>query len=345
MKVVLHVLAMNSFSGAENVVITLIRGFRQQGYPHRFIYASPDGPIRQIVEENGIEFAPIKKLRISEIRRLIRTYRPDVIHAHDFSASTICAFSAGRTPVISHIHNNPIWLRKVCARTIAYGLSCFKHQALLGVSPAVFNEFIFGRLFRQKARVIGNPIEFDRIRQLSAQAETKQAFDVVFLGRLMPEKNPMLFLRVIEELRSFRPETAAVMIGDGELRPELEQYIHKHDLQRNISLTGFLPNPYGILSSSKILCMTSAWEGYGLAAVEALALGRPVVASPVGGIPTIITGNEGILCKDALAFVNSLLRLLTEPDEYRMRSKAALQRAAELDNMDVYIRTLADLYG
>lgn len=343
MKVIIHVLAMNSFSGAENVAITLIRSLQRRG-GYRFIYASPDGPIRQVVEANGIEFAPLKKLCILELRRLFKAHQPDMIHAHDYTAGLLCAATAGRTPMISHLHNNPPWLKHVNPRTLAHGLSCLRYQKILGVSQAVFDDFIFGKLFRHKQLVVGNPMEPERVRRMARQKPAEQGYDVVFLGRFMPQKNPLLFLQVIEALRALRPETTAVMIGEGELRPEIEAFIREHGLQSAVTLTGFLNNPHPILAASRLLCMTSSWEGFGLAAMEAMSLGKPVAATPVGGLPAIITGDEGCLCRNREEFVRFLLTMLTEPSAYAHRSAAALRRADEMSNMDAYATLIADQY-
>lgn len=345
MKVILHLLAMPTYAGAESVVISLIRGFREQGLSHRFIYASPDGPIRHFLEADSIEFAPISKLCISEIRRLIRTYQPDIIHAHDFTAGTLCALAAGHTPVFSHIHNNPIWLHTINPRTIIYGLSCLRHRKLLSVSPAVFNEFIFGKLFRHKIHMVGNPFDAERVRRLALQTADIPCYDVAFIGRLHTQKNPLRFLKVIEQLHNLRPETTAIMIGDGEMQEEVAAYIHKHGLQHRVTLAGFQSNPYPLLANSRLLCSTSSWEGFGLVILEALCLGKPVVATSVGGIPTIINGSEGILCSEDDALVHSMLHLLTDDAEYSRRSAAALRRAAELDNLAAYVHNLAALYG
>ena len=106
MKTVLHILNTNSYSGAENVAITLIRAMHKRYPDYRLIYVSPDGPIRERLDSEGVEFEPIEKISRRNIRRLIKKYRPSVIHAHDFTASIVSAFSTFKVPVISHIHNN-----------------------------------------------------------------------------------------------------------------------------------------------------------------------------------------------------------------------------------------------
>ena len=91
--------------------------------------------------------------------------------------------------------------------------------------------------------------------------------------------------------------------------------------------------------------MTSSWEGYGLVAAEALALGKPVVATPVGGIPTIIQGGEGVLVSEVTEFVSALESLLTDEDKYREASRLAVKRANEIDNLGEYAEKINRFYS
>lgn len=343
MVTVLHILNTSSFSGAENVAITIIEGFKAAHADIRSVYVSLDGSIRDVLDKRGIEFEPIVRLSRREIRRVIRKYRPDVIHAHDFTASIISALSTFRIPVISHIHNNSPWLKKVGKNSLVYGLSCLRYKKMLGVSPSVFDEFVFGRLFKRKSQVIGNPVSTASIVERAAMAEHREGYDVVFIGRLSEAKNPKLFVDVIDEIRKRCP-VRAVMLGDGEMRGEIEAQIEEKGLGDVITLGGFVDNPYGILSESRLLLMTSSWEGYGLVAVEALSLGKPVVATRVGGIPTIVEKGSGFLCNTEDELVDSAVRLLTDSALYEVTSHAALERSHEIDNLDGYIENLNTIY-
>lgn len=343
MVTVLHILNTSSFSGAENVAITIIEGFKATHADIRSVYVSLDGSIRDVLEKRGIEFEPIAKLSRREIRRVIRKYRPDVIHAHDFTASIISALSTFRIPVISHIHNNSPWLKKVGKNSLVYGLSCLRYKKMLGVSPSVFDEFVFGGLFKRKSQVIGNPVSTASIVERAALAERREGYDVVFIGRLSEAKNPKLFVDVIDEIRKRCP-VRAVMLGDGEMRGEIEAQIEEKGLGDVITLGGFVDNPYGILSESRLLLMTSSWEGYGLVAVEALSLGKPVVATRVGGIPTIVEKGSGFLCDTEDGLIDSAVKLLTDSALYEVTSHAALERSHEIDNLDGYIENLNTIY-
>jgi glycosyltransferase involved in cell wall biosynthesis len=141
-----------------------------------------------------------------------------------------------------------------------------------------------------------------------------------------------------------KPDLTVSIVGDGELRKEFEDKIAEYKLQDNITLYGFQENPYPYIKAAKVMCMPSAWEGFGLAAVEALALGKPVVASPVGGLKDIITEQSGYLCKEKEEFVASIERLLTEETLYKQKSKGALIRANELGNMKEYGNVILSVY-
>lgn len=83
------------------------------------------------------------------------------------------------------------------------------------------------------------------------------------------------------------------MIGDGELMPQVKEYICCHELEDIIELVGFQSNPYPYLNAGKVMVMPSIWEGFGLAAVEGMCLGKPVVCSGVGGMDKIIDASCG----------------------------------------------------
>ena len=345
-KTVLHVLNTGSYSGAENVAITIIESFRKFGFDDfDFVYVSLEGSIKDVLNEKNIRFEPVKNMSLREVRRVIRKYCPDIIHAHDFTASIMCAVVSGKIPVISHIHNNSPWIKKYCVNSFVYGLSCLKYKYILGVSNSVFDEYVFGKYIQNKAMVIGNPVDINKIREKADVAEDKSSYDVVFLGRLAEPKNPLGFVDIIEKVSERIPDITAVMIGSGELESEVSNRICVKKLNKNITIKGFMSNPYGILKASKILCMPSKWEGYGLAAIEALALGKPVVTSPVGGLMEIVNSSCGDLCEDNKTFVDSIISYIYNNEIYEKKSFSANKRAEELDNIQFYIKKIGKIYG
>lgn len=341
-KVIIHVLNTGEFSGAENVVISIIKEFQNRD-DYEMIYVSLEGNIKNRLEKEKIKYEPVKKVSIGEINRVVRKYKPNIIHAHDFTASIVCACVAGMTPVISHIHNNPPWLKKINIKSLVYAVSCARYKYMLGVSKSVFSEYIFGKLFRRKEKIVGNPISIKAIQEKALKASDKDSYDIVFLGRLTEQKNPIEFVEIISEVNMIHP-IKAVMLGEGDLKTEITKKIEELSLNNIIELRGFLENPYGILKESKILCMPSIWEGFGLAAVEALAVGTPVVAARVGGLPGFIDDSCGGICDSKEEFVEKIVDMLQKESIYDEKVSGACERAEELDNIKKYIKKIEQIY-
>ncbi|NLZ48075.1 MAG: glycosyltransferase [Clostridiales bacterium] len=286
-------------------------------------------------------------MSVREIRRVSKDFDVDIIHAHDFRASVLAA-SSFKGRIVSHIHHNPSWIRKYGLNSITYLLATARFSTVVGVSHSVFDEYVFGDLLRQKSMVMGNQVDISYIRRQSErQAEETRddgPFDIVFLGRLSQPKNPRRFLDIVEKVKRMKPDLRVIMIGDGELRAEIGAEVEKLGLRENILMTGFLDNPYPLVSKSKVLCMTSRWEGFGLAAVEGLSLGLPVVCTDCGGLRQIVDEMCGKTCRTDSEFVYEILKLLDDHEYYEEKSRQAELRSYEFDNISAYREQLEKIY-
>lgn len=337
---IIHVLNSNSYSGAENVVITIINKMKKN---NDIVYVSPEGPIRQYLEKNNINYEPIKKISVSEMKRVINKYEPDIIHAHDFTASIISSIVGKKRKVISHIHCNPTWMKNINLYSIVYLISTIRYKKILLVSKSIINEYIFGKFIRKKSLIIDNPIDIKKIILQADENVIKKQYDLIFIGRLAEAKNPLEFIELVNELKK-EINIKAVMIGDGILRNECVEKIKNLNLENVIEMKGFLENPYIILKKSKILCMTSKWEGYGLVAVEAMALGKPVVSKKSGGIESIVNEKCGKIVDNKEDMLNEVKRLLIDSKYYEIKHTEAFKRAEEIDNIDIYIGKIDKIY-
>lgn len=335
-KTILHFLKTGNYSGAENVAITIIVEMRKK-YNYKGIYVSLSGDIDEILEKNHIEHAILTANSKKEYERVIKAYHPDVIHAHDFGTSVLVSSIKNNALKISHLHNNPPWISGVNIRSLAYLWASRKFEYILSVSESVFSEYVFEKQIREKAMVVSNPVDIHRVKELARIADEYEENDIIFLGRLSSPKNPIRFLNIIDACKTTRKNIKTAMIGKGELKSVVEESIIKMGLENNIKLLGFKSNPYGYLKHAKVLCVPSDWEGFGLVIVEAFALGIPVVATPVGGMKTLVTEDTGKLCSSIGEFKEEILKLLTDEKYYGMKSQMAYERAEELDNLREYI--------
>lgn len=340
-KMIMHLLTSNIYSGAENVAITIIEELNKK---YNFIYVCQKGPVEKILNEKKIPYISLKKINYFSIKKIIKKYKPDLIHAHGFTTSVICFMLGNKIKYISHLHNNKRWIKNINAKSILYLMSAKKAKKILVVSKAINDEYIFSKKIKNKIIEIGNPVFFEKIRKKIKNSDCTKKYDICCVARLTSQKNPTKFINVINKLRKIIPNIKAIWVGDGELKNDAIKYTSSLNLQDNIEFIGFKENPYNYMYSSKLFVLTSDWEGYGLVAFEALSLGVPAIVSNVGGLPEIVDNNCGNLCISETDFTNAIVNLLNNPIELNKKSKAAIEKAKELNNIDKYISVLDEVY-
>lgn len=335
----------DKYSGAENVVITIMKLLPKDEY--ECIYVSPDGKIRDVVEAERLNFYAMPNASLKSVKESIQKIRPDIIHATDYGMSSYAAVLNMGIPVVSHLHNNVPWLKKpVYPKTLFFALALPGISQVISVSPSIEEEFCYRRLLQKKNHVIYNVVNLDKVKLLANETvfQTTKKYDIAYLGRLTAQKNPILFCDIVKKYKEINKSVAAIMIGDGELRYDVEKYIEENGLSQNITLVGFQKNPYQFIKGAKLLLMPSEYEGFGLAAVECLSLGKPVVCSGVGGLKNIITSDCGAICKDIPSYVTEIKKLLTNRIYYDKKAEKARARAREFGNLEAYIEKIIKVY-
>ena len=338
---ILHLLKSNKFSGAENVVLTIMQLFPE----YEMIYASPDGPIKEAVTSHGYTFYSLDGTNIISVRKAIKDISPDIVHAHDFSMATNAAWASGTIPVIAHLHNNPPWLKTIHPKSVLFAASLPRIRQVISVSDSVENEFLFKSILTAKNIVIGNVVDKEKITNLSIAGEGGEKSDLLFLGRLSAVKNPLGFCKIVKETKKKIAHIKGVIVGDGELRDDVREFTNEHDLSGNIGFVGFQSNPYPYLWNTKILIMPSLWEGFGLAAIEALCLGKPVLCSGAGGLADIVDDSCGKICVSENDYVQEIIKLLGNRSYYKQKSINAKVRAERFCDMKEYKSKLEAIYA
>lgn len=339
---VLHIVNSNKYSGLEKVACDIISN---QNYEYNGIYVTQNGPIIDILKEKKINYEIIKKVNRNEIKRVIKKYVPDIIHAHDFTASVISASCKNNNiKLIEHLHNNCPWLKRPGLKSIAFLYAGLKADKILTVSNSIEKEFVFSKCVSKKIICIGNPINTQEILEKIKGIKAEKKYDICCVARITEQKNPFKFIEIVKSLAKMEPKIKAVWVGDGELKDKMLKKISEEGLGENIKLVGFQNNPYIYMAQSKIFILTSDWEGYGLVAVEALTLGLPCVVSNVGGLPNIVDNFCGKLCINNNEFIEEAQKLLEEKTYYQVKSKYAQNKAKKLNNINEYINNINSLY-
>ncbi|MDO6355733.1 glycosyltransferase [Caloramator sp. CAR-1] len=340
---VLHALTSNKLSGAENVVADICMMFENE---YEMVYCSPDGQIRKDLQDRGVNFIPLRKLNVFELIKVVKKFNPDIIHAHDVKATLISTVVSGKIPVISHLHGNSKDMTRITIKSILYFLSSLKVKKIIGVSESCIEEYVLNKFIKNKAIVLKNIIYEKRLNALFDKDINNYDFDFIFLGRLSYAKNPERVAKVASKVLKCCPNAKFGVIGEGELKDEMIKVFKSEGVIDRVTFTGKLPYPYKALKSSKCLLMCSRYEGLPIAALEAMALGVPVVSTPVDGLKEIIiNGENGFLSDLDHELVDYVIEILSDKNRYSYMTDACKRFFKENNKEKLYKNALLELYN
>lgn len=341
---VLHMLTTDRYSGAENVVCQIAHMFQTEDR-YEVLYCSPDGSIREALAEQNVSFVPMQGLSLSEFRRVIKSVNPDIVHAHDMKASVLAALAGAGRKLISHIHNSDFQARRVSVKSLLYLVASTKIKQIVWVSESCYNGYFFHGLVKSKSHILGNVLQRDSVVQRVKQDTHSYSHDVVYVGRIEDPKNPFRLIRILSIVSKVVDNLSVGIVGAGELLEETKQLACELGVDRNIVFYGFKQNPMKILQSAKVMVMTSDREGTPMVALEAMALGIPIVSTPVDGMCKLVdNGVTGYLQDDELMFANRVVSIINDDKLREQLSVETGKRFEQLCAPSVYCTKLRSLY-
>lgn len=353
--IVLHVSNSSKYSGMENVAINIMKSMPDKV---RCVYLTATGSIETRLLDQGIEYIGVEKVTEEAIKNAIAEIKPDIIHAYEYEASLMCTKVTDDIPIVSHLYSMPRWVVKIGPKSIIYGGACKNFAKIITPDEVVEQKAWFKDKMEGKTANLGVPFNATAVfekgylagNEMSKEKLEGYRSDLLFMGYLTDDKNPYEFIRLVKEVKKTHPDIKAIMVGGGDLGSECLSLIRKLDLTDNIRMAGLQHNPYVYMNQTRLLVITSKFEGFGMTAIEAMAFGKPVIASCVGGL--IVTVNEscGMICGnekqpiDKAAFLENINELLDDEEKYRTKSEGARKRAKELNNYDDYMEEVLKIY-
>jgi glycosyltransferase involved in cell wall biosynthesis len=284
--------------------------------------------------------------------RLLRDERIDIVHAHMPRASVPGAVLArmARVPVvISHEHGSVLdrgkHVRKFLDRHIVARFS----DAMLAVSEFDRQNLIVHEHIRpEQIRVFRHGIPRPAPSEPPALDLGPPGVPVVgAVGRLSPIKGFHDLIRAIAEIKRRGREIRCVIAGDGPERGRLEALIDELGVSGEVELLGFRTDVLELLRAVDVAVMSSHSEGGPLAIIEYMAVGTPIVATRVGGIPELVEdGVHGLLVppREPEALAAAIEQLLDDRDLAQGLGERALERQRSELDVDVTVRRLEELY-
>lgn len=341
---ILHLLASNRYSGAENVVCQIMNMFAEDA-GIEMVYCSPDGQIKDSLAEKGIPFLPLEKLSVSQVKKAIKTFRPDVIHAHDVKASLVAAFVCGKQNMILHMHVNNIDARGISLKSLLFSFAARKAKHIFWVSQSAYDSYAFQQRIAHKSTVLRNVLDIRRVMERCSEDENQYDYDIVYVGRICAQKDPLRMMNLFRLILDNNPTLRIAVAGTGDMEEEMKASWQSLHLQDQVSLLGYVSNPYKLLASSKTMVMTSVFEGTPMVALEAMALGVPIVSTPVDGMCDLIEhGFNGYLCDEDATFAKYVTEICMDDTKYQQLSQNASKRAMEINDVTQYRKQIEGAY-
>lgn len=293
---------------------------------------------------------PIRDVKaLFRLVRFIRTHRFDILHAH-MSKGMMIGGLAGRlagVPVVVHTAQGFGWLalRNPMLRALFWLYDRTMYAATLDrlfvVSQRQGDKLVADRMVRRELMsTVYNGIDTDAVRESASAGVTRADLGipddkllVVCVARLVWFKAVHTLVEAVHLLGPRAQGIRVVVVGDGDLRPQIERQIAELGLEEIVKLVGFRHDASRIIALGDVFALSSVAEGMPLVIMQAMALEKPVVANAVDGVPELVAdGETGLLVppRDAAAFAAALGRMIDDP-ELRVRSGAAGRRRVDAE--------------
>ena len=308
---ILYVITGLGGGGAEKVVANLADQMSEKGHKVKIAYLKDEVVVRPKSNEIELVYLGLESLKQSisaykKYKNLLQTFKPHVVHAHMVHANIFARLSRIFFPIpklICTAHSNNEGGK---ARMLAYRATHYLSDLTTNVSQSASESFeSLGAVPKNGITTIYNGIDLERFqRNEQANLEVRLALglsdnDLMLLavGRLHEAKDyPNLFHAIEISLKQYdgHKNIYLFVVGDGDLRSELEHLITEKKLSTQVHLLGRRSDIPQLMSAADLFILSSSFEGFGLVVAEAMACQTYVVATDCGGVKEVM-GGTGIL--------------------------------------------------
>jgi glycosyltransferase involved in cell wall biosynthesis len=337
----LQVIDSLALGGAEVLVSGMYMGFRERGINcEYYLLRAEQTPIeRKLASQGGIIHAPLEApvysaRHIWALQKHLRAFEYDIVHVHLFPAQLWAACGArlaGKaTPLVTTEHNTENRRRKRWYRGIdrwMYG----QYQRIASISPATTANLVkWLPEVQDKVVECPNGINFDAFASASRSGKEglfslpESTIVVLCVASLDVRKGHDTLLRAV----SLVPEIALVLVGDGPLSRELHNLADELGIASRVQFLGKRMDVPQLLKAADLYVQPSRVDGFGIAALEAMAAGKPIVASNIPGLADVV-GDAGLLfpAGDAGQLAQRITTLLGDAGLRQRLAHSAQQRA------------------
>ena len=334
-------------AGAEKMCVDLCIELSKDNIVEVVSFYDIQTSLTKKLEENGIKILYLNKNKgldlsiIKKIKKIILEFKPDIIHTHRYCLTYVIPatfFKKGKIRIIHTIHNVATKETHMLLRKIQ-GIY-FRNKKIIPV--AISDEVKKTIISEYKIKKYDIPMVYNGIdlENCIIKENYKLNGNILHIGRFAEAKNHLKFIERFKNVVRKYPNIKLFLIGDGDLRDKIKNYVKDNKLENNVFLLGLIDNVYPYLYNADLFILPSLYEGMPITLIEAMGTGLPIIATDVGGIPDMIEDKkDGLLIHDINQLDSSIVYLL-ENKSYREQ----LGRNALIQSSNFTSKNMADMY-
>ena len=355
----LHVDTAESWRGGQNQVLLTVRELKNLGH-RTILVAHPNGELlrRATGSVDLISIASSGEIDLRAawlLARALKRLRPEVIQAHDAKGVAMVALARS----LARLNPQPkfVMSRRVDFHIRRNAFSRWKYAQVdrfLCASEAIRLMLIGDGVSPEQTATVHEGIDIRKVtscRSLDLHKELELPKGVPIVGNvaaLVPHKGQQFLIEAAAMVITQIPNVRFVILGAGELEGQLRKQIAKLKVDRHVLLAGFRPDVLSLQKSFDLFVLSSITEGLGTTLLDAMALGRPIIATKTGGIPeVIIDGKTGLLVppRDAQSLASAIVALLRDPERRARLGTEANRRAKEKFSSEQMVKQTLEAYS
>lgn len=334
---VVHVAQANG--GVECYLKTFLNKVDFNKYEHYLILSKQYIKSKELFERMGAKVYIVDMPREMSVKsdlkamfniwKILKELKPNIVYSHSSKAGGVARIPAKLVGAIN-IYNPHGWAfdmnissKKKIVYVIIEKILAIVTNKIIAISEYEQKVALEKNITKSsKIKLIENAIEIEKfnVGENSERLLNKlnwSSEDVIFgtVARISEQKSPKTFIEIAEKISKKVPNSKFLMVGDGDLRAEIESLINEKNMQDKFYITGWVENSNEYIELFDFALLTSKWEGFGLVIPEYMVSKKVVLASNVGGISNIIRNEEtGYLIKDldVDVFVEKILLLIND---------------------------------
>ncbi len=357
---ILHVDSEKDWAGGQTQVVGLLSYLSGKMHQNHLL-CHPDGALQKRVRNMGIPTLPLKVkndldlLPVFRLKRLIREERYDIVHFHTRRAHALCFWLGQIHPGLKYVVTRRMDYR---IKKNWYNDRLYDKQVdgVVAISEKIASLLAEGGVNREKIRVIHSGIDPQPFQRENVDEPNSTRLIVGTVAVLEQRKGHRFLLEAAKILKDQGIRLRYLFAGEGAERNYLERLVLKWGLQDEVAFIGFVSDIPSFLAGIDIFVLPSLYEGLGVSVIEAMAAGKPVVASRVGGVPESVEDHiTGLLVPpgDPPALARVISNLLSQRETLErmgMKGRKRVQRHFTLElmakrNEEFYYELLQDGIG